>query len=122
MTEIGAELFTLTCSVIEFHVLTWPGLSSLVYMVIVCNPLVNQPCHSISSAGVTPEVSNPSKSLQNSKRTSSPSGSVTIEPSNKMRLSEVSPARNTSNSGSGISLNNFTSKLQVTSGLFPSER
>ena len=122
MTEIGAELFTLTCSVIEFHVLTWPGLSSLVYMVIVCNPLVNHPRHSISSSGVNPEVSIPSKSLQNSNRTSSPSGSVTIEPSNKMRLSEASPARITSNSGTGISLNNFTSKLQVTSGLFPSER
>ena len=104
MRATGGELETLISAVAEFHIPAWLGRSSLAYMVMRWAPLDRVPIHSTVESGVTPEASSPSRSLQNSNLTPSPSGSKVAVPSRCTVADDVVPVRVTSNCASGISL------------------
>ena len=68
-----------------------------------------------------PDDSSPSRSLQNSNFTSSPSGSKVLVPSRYTVAEEASPVRETSMTASGISLYSSTLNVHETGTLIPSE-
>ncbi len=117
----GGELATLNSTEAEFHIPAWFGRLSLAYIVMMWSPFDSVPIHSTAESGVTPDASRPSRSLQNSNFTSSPSGSKVLVPSRCTVAEEASPVRETSMTASGISLYSSTLNVHETGTLTPSE-